>query len=109
MWPNLQETVDLVIFTEEMVKEKLYFFMQCNCNCTIGVIVTLCYFKRTIYCNIYQYLDRRFTLCSVDPENKQAILDKDKSQDNFKTIYINVFKTLKNPWNNPNNGVNGSY
>ena len=25
MWPNPQETVDLVIFTEEMLNEKLHF------------------------------------------------------------------------------------
>ena len=26
MWPNKQETVDLVIFTEKILNEKLYFF-----------------------------------------------------------------------------------
>ena len=28
MWPNLQETVDLVTFTEEILEENLYFL--CN-------------------------------------------------------------------------------
>ena len=103
MWPNLQETVDLVTFTEEIL-----FFLWRD-----GVIVTLYYFKRTIYCNIYQYLDKRFTLRfisgSINHENKQAMLGKDKSRNNFKAIYINVFKTLENSRNNPNNGINGSY
>ena len=26
MWPNLQETSNLVTFTEEILKEKLHFF-----------------------------------------------------------------------------------
>ena len=29
MWPNPQETVDLVTFTEEILNEKLHFFVQC--------------------------------------------------------------------------------
>ena len=28
MWPNPQETVDLVTFTEEILHEKLHFFVQ---------------------------------------------------------------------------------
>ena len=28
MWPNLQETVDLVTFTEEILNGKFHFFVQ---------------------------------------------------------------------------------
>ena len=30
MWPNPQETVDLVTFTEEILNEKFHFFVQCE-------------------------------------------------------------------------------
>ena len=30
MWPNAQETVDLVTFTKEIFDRKFYFFVQCN-------------------------------------------------------------------------------
>ena len=30
MWPDPQETVDSVTFTEEIVNGKLDFFVQCN-------------------------------------------------------------------------------
>ena len=30
MWPNPQETVDLVTFTEEIHDGKLHFFVQCK-------------------------------------------------------------------------------
>ena len=30
MWPNPQETVDLVTFTEEIFNGKLQFFLQCS-------------------------------------------------------------------------------
>ena len=29
MWPNRQETADLAAFTEEILDEKLHFFVQC--------------------------------------------------------------------------------
>ena len=32
MWPNPQETADLVIFTEEILTEKLHFFVQWSLN-----------------------------------------------------------------------------
>ena len=33
MWPNLQETADLVTFTEEILNAKLHFL--CNANTTL--------------------------------------------------------------------------
>ena len=30
MWPNPQFSEDLVTFTEEILNEKLYFFVQCH-------------------------------------------------------------------------------
>ena len=29
MWPNPQETADLITFTEEIFNEKVHFFVQC--------------------------------------------------------------------------------
>ena len=66
---------------------------------------TLCYFKYTMYCYIYQPLDKQFTLYSVNHKNKQTASRKDKSQYKFRTFYRYVLKTLENPWNNPNNGI----
>ena len=34
MWPNLQETADLVTFTEEILNGKLHFFVQCISRAT---------------------------------------------------------------------------
>ena len=30
MWPNLQETADLILFTEENLNRKFHFFMKFN-------------------------------------------------------------------------------
>ena len=39
MWPNPQETADLVTFTEEILNEKLYFL--CSVTCKNGVSTIL--------------------------------------------------------------------
>ena len=42
MWPNPQETADLVTFTKEILIGKLYFFVQCQCHsCSPTINVTL--------------------------------------------------------------------
>ena len=45
MWPNPQETADLVTFTEEIFNGKLDFFVQCDCNFVkhikIGIYINL--------------------------------------------------------------------
>ena len=46
-----------------------------------GVTVTLCYFKHAVYCNIYQNLNKQFTLYSVIHKNKQTISCKDINQE----------------------------
>ena len=37
MWPNPQETADIVTFTEEVLNGKLHFFVQCllGCDCIL--------------------------------------------------------------------------
>ena len=37
MWPNRQETADLVAFTEEILNGKLHFFVQCVFDKTFSV------------------------------------------------------------------------
>ena len=48
MWPNPQETADLVTFTEEILIGKLLFFVQCDgllSICTLWCTLTIfCYF-----------------------------------------------------------------
>ena len=34
MWPNPQETADLVAFTKGILNEKLHFFVQCEVSTT---------------------------------------------------------------------------
>ena len=72
MWPNPQETADLVKFTEEILNAKLYFFVQCkrddplrlssigSCfftwffnlsvigHCLLVFVLNICYFKLNI-------------------------------------------------------------
>ena len=39
MWPNLQETADLVTFTGEILNEKLYFL--CSMHCLMLLLLIL--------------------------------------------------------------------
>ena len=50
MWPNPQEIVDLVTFTEEILYEKLHFL--CNDNVLMKILITeffLTYIKLVIH------------------------------------------------------------
>ena len=43
MWPNLQETADLVTFIGEILNGKLHFFVQCDVKlCDSEVLSELC-------------------------------------------------------------------
>ena len=71
-----------------------------------GLIVTLCYLNKTIFCNTYQHLGKRFTLCTVNYKNKTNHIRERQVIRQFKTFYIHQLKTLENPRDNPNNGLN---
>ena len=61
-----------------------------------GLIVTLCYLNKTIYCNTYQHLAKRFTLCKVNYKNKTNHIRERRVIRQFKTFYIDLRKTLEN-------------
>ena len=66
------------------------------CGKRHGLIVALCYFKYTIYCNTYQHLAERLTLYSVNYKNQQTTSDKDKSQDKIEQLkYAQCDKIIK--------------
>ena len=62
-----------------------------------GLIVTLCYLNKTIYCNTYQHVAKRFTLCTVNYKNKTNHIRERQVIRQFKTFYIHQLKTLENP------------
>ena len=57
MWPNLQETADLVTFTEEILNGKLHFFVNCFFVSAVSRICACSCFKITNQ----TYIDWTFT------------------------------------------------
>ena len=46
MWPNLQETADLVTFTKEILTGKLHFFIKCDLPETLQKICVFTIFPQ---------------------------------------------------------------
>ena len=101
MWPNPQETEDLVTFTDEILNGKLYFFLQWKVEVTQSKSLTLLS-KET-----WEYLlDKGITITAKYPPgsvSKEADFQSRSVKDSIEwKLNPEVFQMICKQWETPN-------
>ena len=64
MWPNLQETADLIFFAEEILNGKLYFL--CSDTITNANSFTAMHVTPAFFCKVIQQSDRIYFIFALN-------------------------------------------